>query len=80
MHTNKQKHMFVPLMFLSTACVSSCEFDKQGNLCGWMTEGENTDTGFKQCSIRGTDTGCTGPVDDFSKPGCKWFLSFEVCV
>lgn len=27
--------MCVSLIFLSTACVSSCDFDKQCNLCGW---------------------------------------------
>lgn len=62
------------LNVLSTACVSGCDFDTIGDLCGWTSETENPDIfGFEQWNGP-TDTEGTGPEDDFSKPGCKSFL------
>lgn len=62
------------LNVLSTACVSGCDFDTLGDLCGWTSETENPHIfGFDQW-VGPTDTEGTGPDDDFSKPGCKLFL------
>nr|XP_046237582.1 zonadhesin, like [Scatophagus argus] len=62
------------------SCVSGCDFDTLGDLCGWMTETGNPDVfGFDQW-IGPTDTEGTGPDDDFSKPGLGAYMlldSFE---
>lgn len=65
--------MFV--CFSSTACISGCDFDTTGDLCGWTTEAENPAiSGFEQWG-GSTETEGSGPEDDFSKPGCKLFFS-----
>lgn len=61
--------------FSSTACISGCDFDTTGDLCGWTTEAENPAIfGFEQWG-GSTETEGSGPEDDFSKPGCKLFFS-----
>ncbi|XP_051285542.1 zonadhesin, like isoform X2 [Dicentrarchus labrax] len=62
------------------SCVSGCDFDTLGDLCGWMTQADNPNVfGFDQW-IGPTDTEGTGPDDDFSKPGLGAYMlmdSFE---
>ncbi|XP_044040733.1 zonadhesin, like isoform X2 [Siniperca chuatsi] len=62
------------------SCVSGCDFDTLGDMCGWMTQTGNPDVaGFDQW-IGPTDTEGTGPDDDFSKPGMGAYMlldSFE---
>ncbi|KAM8746516.1 zonadhesin, like [Acanthopagrus schlegelii] len=62
------------------SCVSGCDFDTIGDLCGWTSETENPDIfGFEQWTGQ-TDTEGTGPDDDFSKPGLGAYMlmdSFE---
>lgn len=55
-------------MFLSTACVSGCDFDTANELCGWTSIGG--EALFEQW-VGPTSTEGTGPDDDFSKPGCE---------
>lgn len=62
-----------------TACVSGCDFDTIGELCGWTSQSENDIFGFEQWNGP-TGTEGTGPDDDFSKPGCKGFLFSKVCM
>ncbi|KAM4612410.1 zonadhesin, like [Polymixia lowei] len=52
------------------SCVTSCDFDKIDDLCGWTTpEPENMNIfGFEQWNGN-TETEGTGPDTDFSKPG-----------
>ncbi|KAM9314093.1 MAM domain-containing protein 2-like [Pholidichthys leucotaenia] len=53
------------------SCVSGCDFDEIGVLCGWTTHTDNVEVyGFEQWTGQ-TDTEGSGPDDDFSKPGCK---------
>lgn len=71
-HTKTKTPHWINVDFLSTACESGCDFDNIGNLCGWTTYNDNTETfGFGQWAGP-TDTEGTGPDDDFSKPGRKW--------
>ncbi|XP_070814330.1 zonadhesin, like [Chaetodon trifascialis] len=59
------------------SCVSGCDFDTVGDLCGWMTQSENPNVfGFDQW-IGQTDTECTGPDDDFSKPGLGSYMLLD---
>ncbi|XP_019955619.2 zonadhesin, like [Paralichthys olivaceus] len=59
------------------SCVSSCDFDTLGDLCGWTTQTENNDVfGFDQW-IGPTDTPGTGPDDDFSKPGFGAYMLLD---
>ncbi len=75
-YTNTNCCIIDCLNILSTACVSGCDFDTLGDLCGWMTETGNPDVfGFDQW-VGPTETEGTGPDDDFSKPGCKWFFFY----
>ncbi|XP_035531480.1 zonadhesin-like, partial [Morone saxatilis] len=59
------------------SCVSGCDFDTLGDLCGWMTQTDNPDVfGFDQW-IGPTDTEGTGPEDDFSKPGLGAYMLMD---
>ncbi|XP_033465892.2 zonadhesin, like isoform X3 [Epinephelus lanceolatus] len=62
------------------SCVSGCDFDTIGDLCGWTSHIEDPDMfGFEQWNGP-TDTEGTGPDDDFSKPGLGAYMlmdSFE---
>ncbi|KAL7374402.1 hypothetical protein ABVT39_000053 [Epinephelus coioides] len=62
------------------SCVSGCDFDTTGDLCGWTSHIEDPDMfGFEQWNGP-TDTEGTGPDDDFSKPGLGSYMlmdSFE---
>ncbi|XP_073330761.1 zonadhesin, like [Pagrus major] len=62
------------------SCVSGCDFDTIGDLCGWISETENPDIfGFEQWTGPSQNED-TGPDDDFSKPGLGTYMlmdSFE---
>ncbi|XP_068569750.1 zonadhesin, like [Cebidichthys violaceus] len=59
------------------ACVSGCDFDVVGELCGWTTQTENPDIfGFDQWA-GSTETEGTGPDDDFSKPGLGLYMLMD---
>ncbi|XP_035490491.2 zonadhesin, like isoform X3 [Scophthalmus maximus] len=59
------------------SCVSGCDFDTLGDLCGWTTETGNTNVfGFDQW-IGETETPGTGPDDDFSKPGLGAYMLMD---
>ncbi|XP_018526611.1 zonadhesin, like isoform X3 [Lates calcarifer] len=59
------------------SCVSGCDFDTLGDLCGWMTHNEDPDAfGFEQW-VGATDTEGTGPDDDFSKPGLGAYMLMD---
>ncbi|KAM7377718.1 hypothetical protein PAMA_014158 [Pampus argenteus] len=59
------------------SCLSGCNFDTLGDLCGWTTETENPDVfGFTQW-IGPSDTEGSGPDDDFSKPGFGAYMLME---
>ncbi|XP_078792823.1 zonadhesin, like isoform X2 [Oryzias latipes] len=58
-------------------CLSGCDFDKSGDLCGWETHVDNPDVyGFIQWSGQ-TDTPGTGPDDDFSTPGGGQYMLMD---
>ncbi|XP_072232326.1 zonadhesin, like [Leuresthes tenuis] len=59
------------------SCVSGCDFDNAGDLCGWETHTDSPDGfGFIQWSGQ-TDTEGTGPDDDFSKPGLGSYMLLD---
>ncbi|XP_070785976.1 zonadhesin, like [Enoplosus armatus] len=59
------------------SCVSGCDFDVLGDLCGWTTQTENPDVfGFDQW-LGATNTEGTGPDDDFSKPGLGAYMLLD---
>ncbi|XP_054457047.1 zonadhesin, like [Anoplopoma fimbria] len=59
------------------ACVSDCDFDTFGELCGWTSHTENPNIfGFDQWNGP-TETEGTGPDDDFSKPGFGSYMLMD---
>lgn len=78
-HAHKDTHTHNHILswyinVLFTACIFGCDFDTSGDLCGWTTQTEDPNVfGFSQWAGE-TDTEGTGPDNDFSKPGCKWFF------
>ncbi|KAK2852095.1 hypothetical protein Q5P01_008371 [Channa striata] len=60
-----------------SSCVSGCNFDSLGDLCGWTTYTDNLNVnGFIQWNGP-TDTGGTGPDDDFSLPGFGFYMLLD---
>ncbi|XP_067380543.1 zonadhesin, like isoform X2 [Channa argus] len=60
-----------------TSCVSGCNFDTMGDLCGWTTHSDNPNVmGFSQW-VGPTDTEGTGPDDDFSMPGFGAYMLLD---
>lgn len=51
------------------ACVTGCDFDVEGDLCGWEAVAKG-DTEWVQWPGAGVEPG-VGPEDDFSRPGCE---------
>ncbi|KAG7497745.1 zonadhesin-like [Solea senegalensis] len=61
------------------SCVASCDFDNDGDLCGWEIYNDNSDPNFFGFEAWNgpTDTEGTGPDDDFSKPGFGQYLLMD---
>ncbi|XP_078524644.1 IgGFc-binding protein-like [Lissotriton helveticus] len=55
-----------------TTCLASCDFDTQGDLCGW----EDPGLAWEQWNGP-TETPGTGPDDDFSKPGTGLYMLMD---
>lgn len=60
-------------------CIAGCDFDDMDDLCGWVNDVSDPDIFGWEFWAGNTETPGTGPDDDFSKPGCKYSVTYRIC-